>query len=94
MDNYFLNQKTPNEINMGIAKKIKDIRKHKKLSREKISQKSGVSFGSVKRFESTGEISLMSLTKIAIALGCEDELDNLFSQRSFSSIQEVIDEQD
>ncbi len=39
---------------------------------------SGVSFGSVKRFEATGKISLLSLTKIAIALECTDEIKNMF----------------
>ena len=50
--------------------------------------------GSVKRFERSGEISLISLTKIAIALSCEDGLISLFAEQPFLSIQEVIDEQD
>ena len=55
--------------------------------------RSGVSLGSVKRFEQSGEISLQSLTKIAIALGVEDELLNLFDDVPFESIEEVINEQ-
>lgn len=90
----FLNQKTPHEIDAMIAQRIRDIRKRQKLSQQKLSEKSGVSLGSVKRFESSGEISLISLTKIAIALNCEDELINLFAEQPFLSIQEVIDEQD
>lgn len=90
----FLTQKTPLEIGILIARRIRSIRKRQKLSQEKLSEKSGVSLGSLKRFERSGEISLMSLTKIAIALNCEDELINLFADRPFLSIQEVIDEQD
>lgn len=90
----FLNQKTPHEIDTIIAQRIRSIRKRQKLSQEKLSEKSGVSLGSVKRFERSGEISLISLTKIAIALNCEDELINLFAEQPFLSIQEVIDEQD
>lgn len=90
----FLNQKTPHEIDTMIAQRIRDIRKRQKLSQERLSEKSGVSLGSVKRFERSGEISLISLTKIAIALNCEDELINLFMNQPFLSIQEVIDEQD
>ena len=48
-----------------------------------------VSLGSLRRFESSGEVSLKSLVKIAIALGCEQELSSLFSQRQYRSIQEV-----
>ena len=55
--------------------------------------RSGVSLGSVKRFEQSGEISLQSLSKIAIALGVEDELLNLFDDVPFASIEEVINEQ-
>ena len=47
-----------------------------------------------KRFENTGEISLFSLIKIAIVLGCEDEFLNLFQQKQYSSIEEIINEQD
>jgi len=89
----FFNQKTPNEIDTLIAQRIRSIRKRQKLSQEKLSEKSGVSLGSVKRFERSGEISLSSLTKIAIALKCEDDLINLFQDLTFESIQEVIDGQ-
>ena len=53
---------------------------------------SGVSYGSIKRFESTGQISLLSLTKIASALDMADELGNLFTQVSYKNIEEVIKE--
>lgn len=94
MNNYYLNQKTPKEIDKAIALRIRSIRKVMKLTQEKLSEKSGVSLGSVKRFEHTGEISLSSLTKIAIAMECEHDLESLFSERPFKSIQEVIDGQD
>ncbi|HEY5556724.1 helix-turn-helix transcriptional regulator [Acetobacterium sp.] len=93
MNTEFFNQKTPKEIDNLIAQNIRSIRKRQKLSQEKLSEKSGVSLGSVKRFERSGEISLSSLTKIAIALKCEDDLINLFQDLPFESIQEVIDGQ-
>ncbi len=54
---------------------------------------SGVSLGSLKRFEQSGEISLQSLTKTAIALDVENELEDLFNNVPFASIEEVINEQ-
>lgn len=93
MNNIFFEQKTPKEINTEIASKIKGIRKRRKFSQVKLSKKSGVSLGSVKRFESTGEISLLSLTKIAIALEIENELCDLFSVIPYRTIEEVIDAQ-
>ena len=52
-----------------------------------------MSLGSIKRFETKYQISLSSLIKIAIALDVEDDFDDLFKQKTYSSIQEVIDEQ-
>lgn len=94
MSNTFLKQKTPIEINVGIALRIRNTRKRLGISQRKLSEMSGVSLGSLKRFELTGEVSLFSLTKIAIALRCEDELDNLFTNQTFASIQEIIDGQE
>ena len=47
----------------------------------------------MKRFESSGEISLISLTKIAIALDIENELEGLFEHVPFLSIEELINEE-
>lgn len=86
--------KTPGEIDMLIAERIRSIRKRRRISQKRLSEKSGVSLGSVKRFEQSGEISLISLTKIAIALEIEDELENLFKEVRFLSIEEVLNGQD
>jgi transcriptional regulator with XRE-family HTH domain len=91
MNEFFLKQKTPKEISAGIAFRMRSLRKLMKLSQERLSGISGVSLGSVKRFERIGEISLVSLAKIAIALSCEDDFENLFSNKPLTSIQEVID---
>ncbi len=88
-----LYQKTWSEINNEIAGKIIRLRKRKKISQKELALRSGVSLGSVKRFEQSGEISLQSLSKIAIGLGVEDELLNLFDDVPFASIEEVINEQ-
>ena len=74
-----LYQKTWTEINNDIAQKIVRLRKRKKITH--------------KRFEQSGEISLQSLTKIAIALDVENELEDLFNNVPFASIEEVINEQ-
>lgn len=83
---------TPQEINKKIAERIRLIRKRRKLSQERLSEKSGVSLGSVKRFERSGEISLISLTKIAIALDLEQGLKDLFKDVPLLSLEEIDDE--
>ena len=88
-----LYQKTSTEINNNIAQKIVRLRKRKKITQKQLAARSGVSLGSLKRFEQSGEISLQSLTKIAIALDVENELEDLFNNVPFASIEEVINEQ-
>ena len=88
-----LYQKTWTEINNDIAQKIVRLRKRKKITQKQLAARSGVSLGSLKRFEQSGEISLQSLTKIAIALDVENELEDLFNNVPFASIEEVITEQ-
>ncbi len=90
MNYNFLDIKTPKEIQMEIAKNVRKKRKELKLTQEEFAKKSGVSFGSIKRFENTGEISLFSLVKIAIVLDCENELMELFKKKEYSSIEEII----
>lgn len=75
-----------------MAQRVRNIRKRRSISQEKLASMSGVSYGSVKRFESTGQISLLSLTKIAMALDIADELRNIFSQVPYRDIKEVINE--
>ena len=88
-----LYQKTWEEINTEIANRMVQLRKRKKISQKALSVKSGVSLGSLKRFEQTGEISLQSFTKLAIALEVEGELESLFSEVPFDSIEEIINGQ-
>ena len=89
-----LYQKTWNEIDNDIANRMVKLRKRRKITQKALAAKSGVSLGSIKRFEQRGEISLQSLTKLAIALEVEGELDTLFDSVPFQSIEEVINEQD
>ena len=90
MQNYIL--ETPEEINLKIADRLKNIRKTRRISQKKISEISGISYGSIKRFETTGQMSLLSLTRIATALDVVNELREIFSQVPYKNIQEVINE--
>lgn len=92
MNTFNFMQKTPGEIDKLIAERIRNIRKRRKISQKKLSEKSGVSLGSVKRFEQSGEISFISLTKIAIALELDSELEHLFEEVPFLSIEEIMNE--
>ena len=88
-----LKWETAEELDAALAKRFQAIRKRRGLSQKTLSERSGVSYGSLKRFESTGQISLIALTQLAIALNCGDELRNLFTDVAYESIEEVLREQ-
>ena len=70
--------KESSEINKEIAKRLRAIRRKQKISQEQLWLISGVSLGSIKRFERTGDISFKSLIKIASSLGRLEVIKLLF----------------
>ena len=83
---------TAEELDQKLAQRVRNIRKRRSISQERLASMSGVSYGSIKRFETTGKISLLSLTKIAMALDIADELREIFTNVPYKDIQEVINE--
>lgn len=82
------------EKQLEIAKRFIAIRKHKKISQQRLSVLSGVSYASIRRFEKKGDISLASLVKLALALQLYDDLDNLFkNHQNYKSIEDVLNDQ-
>ena len=73
MDNIFA-------IKKDLVGRMRSARKKVKWSQTELARRSGVSLGSVKRFEYQYKISLNSLVKIATALGYEREFEQLFAK--------------
>lgn len=92
MDIKFLSFKTPYEVSLELAEKVKIKRKYLKLTQLQLAQKSGVSLGSLKRFEQSGEISLSSLLKIAMVLGDLKGFEDLFEKPEYTSIEEILND--
>jgi len=85
----YLNIYTPSELKIEIAKRAKELRLQKKLKRTTLSEMSDVSVSSIKRFETTGEISFASLLKIANSLGVLDEFTSLFKEEKPMTLSEL-----
>jgi transcriptional regulator with XRE-family HTH domain len=91
----FGTEKNPFDILKDLAEKHKVLRKQVRLSQSELAKRSGVSLGSIKRFELTGQISLESLLKTVhilnrisdfeLILNSDNNLkkiDKLFSERT------------
>lgn len=69
---------SPQDIRQQIAERARIKRLSLNFSQKTLSERSGVSWGVIKKFERTGKISLESLLKIALILGCLHEFSALF----------------
>jgi transcriptional regulator with XRE-family HTH domain len=86
---------TPDEMANHLAKKVKAKRLSLNLSQQTLSQMSGVSYGVLKKFENTGQISLKSLLNIALSLDALRDFYDLFPQKKPEdalSLDELIED--
>ena len=74
-----INLQTPKDIRLDVATRAKERRLALNISQKELAERSGVSLGSVKRFESNGLISLSSLLEIALVLGRLQDFDTLLA---------------
>lgn len=86
---------TPCEVGLAISKQAKAKRLSLNLSQKTLSERSGVSFGTLKKFERTGKISLESLLKIALVLDSLEDFAPLFQPtppQKFLSIEQLLED--
>ena len=81
---------TPSDVALRLANKIKSVRKRKKITQKQLAGRSNVSYATLRKFEKTGQISLESFIKLTMELGLIQEINNLFSEPVYTSIEEVI----
>jgi transcriptional regulator with XRE-family HTH domain len=89
-----INISTPPSVMDDLKRKYKQLRLSFTYTQAHLAKKSGVSLGSVKRFESSGKISLESLLKLSLVLGCLDDFENIAHKKEklLNSIDELISE--
>lgn len=80
---------TAEDVSMKIASDFRRRRIEKNITRREIAAKSHVSLSNVARFEQTGRISLANLIDLAFALGYHSELQNIFSEPKYSTMDEL-----
>jgi transcriptional regulator with XRE-family HTH domain len=83
--------KLPSDILKSTAMNVSLLRKEMSLTQHDLAEKSGVSYGSIKRFERFGKISFESLLKIAEALNRLDEFETLFVPSGSKELEKLFD---
>ena len=80
---------TPQEVERQIASNAKQLRLSQDMSRQTLSQHSGVSLGSIQRFEQQGKVSLENLLKIAHALSALPDFHSLMALPEPKTIKDM-----
>ena len=89
MKNYSIH-KTPNQVQTELAERFRKLRKNKKISQSELANKSGVSLGSLKRFEQSGQISLESLLKLAHLFDRLEDFESVFNNNEDLAVIEKL----
>lgn len=84
------NISNPNDMAIQIAKRVKARRLELNLTQEGLASRAGVKFATYRRFEQTGEISLRGLLHIGFALNSLSEFDELFAQKQYQTLDDVL----
>jgi transcriptional regulator with XRE-family HTH domain len=87
-----LHLKAPQDVLMEIAGRFKLRRLALNLTQEGLAARSGVSWGSLKRFERTGLISLDALLRIALVLDCLGDFDKLAADNEYNLTAKALDD--
>ncbi len=72
---------TPYETGLKLAQRHRTLRKRLNISQKEMAERSGVSLGSLKRFERSGKISLESLLKLSHLLGRLSDFDKILEEK-------------
>jgi len=84
------NNVTVPDICKSIGGKVKDRRLDLNLTQSGLALRAGVNLETYRKFEQKGTISLQSLVKLAFALNMTDDFSNLFAQKQYQSLDELL----
>ena len=69
---------SPSDVAVAIGRRTRERRLDRGWTQAELAARANVAIDTLKKFERTGQISLPRLVRLAIALGCATELENLF----------------
>ena len=78
------------EILKDLSSRLISRRLARNLTQKGLAQRSGVALGTLKKFESTGRVSLASFVRLAIALKDEAALEGLLLEEEFRTLDDVL----
>ncbi len=80
------------DVAEDLAKRLRMRRLARNLTQEGLARRSGVALGTLKKFERSGAISLVSFIRLVVALGEEEGLERLLADQEFETLEQVLAE--
>jgi transcriptional regulator with XRE-family HTH domain len=81
---------SPEEVRRQIAGQARRLRIERSMKQSDLARASGVSQATISRFESSGLIGFDALVNLALALGAEQGLAQLFAVPPARSVDEIV----
>ena len=78
------------EIAAALAARLKSRRLAQNLTLEGLAKRSGVALGTLKKFERSGRIALVSFIRLVVVLKDEAVLEKLLLEQRFETLEEVL----
>ena len=78
------------EMSVELAARMKSRRLADNLTQSGLARRSGVPLGTLKKFEQSGQIALISFVRLVVALKDEAALENLLLGQKFETLDEVL----
>jgi transcriptional regulator with XRE-family HTH domain len=91
--NAFINT-SPDAILKEIAERVKERRLGLNLTQKAFARRAGVGYDTYRKFENIGEITLRNLILCAVALDDADAFAELFTKKTYQSINELLKTQE
>lgn len=71
--------RNPVQLTQAIGERLRDARLARGWTQDELAERSGVALSTLKLMEAKGQGSLQRLARVAVALGLEDDLQQLFT---------------
>jgi transcriptional regulator with XRE-family HTH domain len=84
----FVATETPESVKKALAERFRSRRRELKLSQKELALRSDVSYGSLRRFEKSGDVSLASLLKLSYKTGYLNDFSFLFSNPAIKDLKD------
>ena len=85
---------SPDSILKDIAERVKERRLESNLTQKAFAKRAGVGYDAYRKFENTGDITLRNLVLCAIVLDDIDDFSDLFTKKSYQSIDDLLNMKD